>query len=118
MIFYDYKIIGMGSITGGELLLRELYNPQCDDADSGILSILLINLVSKIDRSVGGGVDLYSCADNRVFDLPNETFEKAVRLADERWKIMKKIWWKMNYAGVYTSLNEIVKVQEELSAEE
>jgi len=84
-ITYDYNIIGMGSLTGGELLLRELFNSQLDDSDSTVLLILIIDLVSKIDRSVGSGIDLYSCMNNKVFDLPPETFEKAVKIADRRW---------------------------------
>ncbi len=119
MIHYDYCIIGMGSLTGGELLLNELFYSKQDDYDAVVLACLIINLVSKIDLSVGKGIDLVSCINNKVRELTKDEFHETKKSSDNNWSLIKKIWRYQNYHPLIDELKkmrELIKTIEQKEA--
>jgi len=90
----DFCIIGSGQVTGGELLLRELYREKVNVTETARLTSIIIRLVGKTDPYVGGNIDLKFCRDRTswIFTKPDE---KILDISEKRWEILKSIWWKM-----------------------
>jgi len=106
----NFKIIGQGLITGGELLLNELYKKDLNFREAAILATFVINRVSNIDVSVGGGIDWYLIRENVPQAPTEEFFNLTSKKAEDNWEIIKRIFWKISDDDDFRiKINDILK---------
>lgn len=92
-----YICIGSGFVTGGNLLLNQLYNPNLDDTAGAALSAFIINQVSKVDPSVGSfdGESWYFRMENigPVFGkMTDEAFRRFKIDVAGREQLFRTVW--------------------------
>jgi 20S proteasome alpha/beta subunit len=92
-----YVCIGSGFVTGGNLLLNQLYNPNLDATTGATLSAFIINQVSKVDPAVGSfeGENWYFRmeGDRPVFGkLKQDAFKRYKADVEGREQLFRTVW--------------------------
>lgn len=106
----DYGIIGSGRVTGGELLIRELFEKDMTEDDAALLAALMISTVGHVDISVGGEPDMRICRARSVWAYEEDAYRRILENSESRWRLMKSAWKKMKEdAGFESELKELLK---------
>lgn len=92
-----YVCIGSGFVTGGNLLLRQLYTGTLDVDQGATLAAYIIDQVSKVDTAVGSfeGESYYFRIQERkptLGQLKPEAFLEYKAKVAEREKLIKNVW--------------------------
>ncbi|HVP92952.1 MAG TPA: hypothetical protein VMS94_04335 [Acidobacteriota bacterium] len=94
-LFEEFGIIGSGRVTGGELLLTEFLKKDMNVDEAAQLATLVISVVGHVDMFVGGGPDMATCSERRVWNYEEESYRQILRESKSKWDLMKKSWAKM-----------------------
>jgi 20S proteasome alpha/beta subunit len=92
-----FVCIGIGFVTGGSLLLRQLYTDKLNVDEGETLAAYIIDQVSKVDTNVGSfeGEAYYfrvEKGDIVLGPLTREGFDSYKRDASEREKLIRDVW--------------------------
>ena len=115
-----YVCIGSGFVTGGNLLLNQLYNPELDDTMGATLSAFIINQVSRVDPAVGpfDGESYYFRMNNKspIFGkMTMEAFQKYKTNVEGRDQLFRKVWEFCDTVGSEKALKFIEKALDKSS---
>ena len=116
-----YAILGMGRITGAQLLLSLLgYDPRrAANWDHSVFPVFVIDMVSQVDPTVSSFTDplssvyiRYDKESGKVVMGPMkiESFKEAKEAVEKRVKAIRKLWELIEL----TSEDEVLKYLEEL----
>ena len=108
-----YVCIGSGFVTGGNLLLRQLYTGTLDVDQGATLEAYIIDQVSKVDTRVGSfeGESYYFRIQKGkpvLGELKQEAFLEYKRKVAEREKLIRSVW-EASYAIGPIELQKIVE---------
>lgn len=107
-IIENFKIIGKGRVTGGELLLKAFYNKNLSPSDAATLAALIINKVGSIDPKVGEEPFIELVSNNQVKNLTEKGQSSLVKTSIDRWDVLIKIWYKMANSEFKRKIDEII----------
>lgn len=94
-IIDQFGIIGTGRITGGELLLNELFKTDMTYQEAAHLASFIITVVGHCDISVGGKPDIRICGNRIAWIFTDPAFQNIMVQTGSRWELTKRAWWKM-----------------------
>lgn len=92
-----FVCLGIGFVTGGSLLLRQLYTEQLNVDEGETLAAYIIDQVSKVDTNVGpfeGEAYYFRMAEGqpKLGPLTREGFDSYKKQVIEREKLIRDVW--------------------------
>jgi hypothetical protein len=99
-----YGMIGMGRITGGELLMNEFFSLRdgaISQEEAANLAALIVTTVGHVDLSVGGAPDIKLCRNRTSWIYKEQPFNEILKTCELRWGVMKKVWWRMQESNSF-----------------
>lgn len=91
----QFRIIGSGQVTGGELLLNEFMKEDMTQEEAANLAALIVTRIGNVDQFVSGEPDIQWCRNRRVWHYKDIKFTKIMIESEGRWNLIKKAWSRM-----------------------
>ncbi|MCJ7635844.1 hypothetical protein MUP77_26070 [Candidatus Bathyarchaeota archaeon] len=105
----EFGIIGSGQLTGGELLFNEFAKEDMTQKEAATLAALVVTKIGNVDQFVSGEPDIKWCRNRRVWHYDETKFTKIMVESEERWKLMKRVWSKMQKdANIETRIKRVL----------
>lgn len=94
-VLEQYGIIGIGQVTGGELLASEFLRKDMTQKEAASLAALIVTRIGKIATHVGGEPEIKWCRNRRAWHYKEFRFKRIIEQSKSKWNLMRRIWWRM-----------------------